>query len=216
MQALGFALCHDLWYSTRVVRSNMKSPRAVSLTLRGARTSVLGPVCRTSSTVAQLEARSLSILSSRPRRPLDLLHRRIPCQSVAPKYLVCQRRKSSDDTSSSDGGLGRTALYDLHIENGGKMVPFGGYEMPVQYSDLSVGESHKWTREKASLFDVGHMYLQPLSTTHEKNCTDYFAFLGYNIFSLVPQPHHSSNQSLPPPSPHSLLSTPLYPASYTL
>ncbi|KAK4981867.1 Aminomethyltransferase, mitochondrial [Elasticomyces elasticus] len=29
--------------------------------------------------------------------------------------------------------------------------------MPVQYSDLSVGESHRWTREKASLFDVGHM-----------------------------------------------------------
>lgn len=29
--------------------------------------------------------------------------------------------------------------------------------MPVQYSDLSVGESHKWTREKASLFDVSHM-----------------------------------------------------------
>lgn len=37
------------------------------------------------------------------------------------------------------------------------MVPFGGYSMPVQYSDLSVGESHAWTREKASLFDVGHM-----------------------------------------------------------
>jgi aminomethyltransferase len=37
------------------------------------------------------------------------------------------------------------------------MVPFGGYSMPVQYSDLSVGESHAWTREKASIFDVGHM-----------------------------------------------------------
>ncbi|KAF1826165.1 glycine cleavage system T protein [Dissoconium aciculare CBS 342.82] len=37
------------------------------------------------------------------------------------------------------------------------MVPFGGYLMPVQYSDLSVGESHAWTREKASIFDVGHM-----------------------------------------------------------
>ncbi|PSK45360.1 glycine cleavage system T protein [Elsinoe australis] len=37
------------------------------------------------------------------------------------------------------------------------MVPFGGYEMPVQYSDLGVGDSHKWTREKASLFDVSHM-----------------------------------------------------------
>ncbi|KAL8701193.1 MAG: hypothetical protein Q9201_005042 [Fulgogasparrea decipioides] len=35
--------------------------------------------------------------------------------------------------------------------------------MPVQYSDLSVGESHKWTREKASLFDVGHMVQHRLS-----------------------------------------------------
>lgn len=52
---------------------------------------------------------------------------------------------------------GRTALYDLHLSAGGKMVPFGGYSMPVQYSDLGVGESHLWTREKASLFDVGHM-----------------------------------------------------------
>jgi len=52
---------------------------------------------------------------------------------------------------------GKTALYDLHLKHGAKMVPFGGYSMPVQYSDLSVGESHHWTREKASLFDVGHM-----------------------------------------------------------
>lgn len=37
------------------------------------------------------------------------------------------------------------------------MVPFGGYSMPVQYSDLSIAESHNWTREKCSLFDVGHM-----------------------------------------------------------
>jgi aminomethyltransferase len=57
----------------------------------------------------------------------------------------------------TDENPGRTALYDLHLEHGGKMVPFGGYSMPVQYSDLSVGESHAWTREKASLFDVGHM-----------------------------------------------------------
>jgi len=38
------------------------------------------------------------------------------------------------------------------------MVPFAGYSMPVQYSDLSLSESHNWTREKCSLFDVGHMY----------------------------------------------------------
>jgi aminomethyltransferase len=38
-------------------------------------------------------------------------------------------------------------------------VPFGGYSMPVQYNDLSIVDSHHWTREKASLFDVGHMYV---------------------------------------------------------
>lgn len=37
------------------------------------------------------------------------------------------------------------------------MVPFGGYSMPVQYPDLSIAESHHWTREKCSIFDVGHM-----------------------------------------------------------
>lgn len=30
--------------------------------------------------------------------------------------------------------------------------------MPIQYADLTISESHQWTRNKASLFDVGHMY----------------------------------------------------------
>jgi len=38
------------------------------------------------------------------------------------------------------------------------MVPFAGYYMPVQYEDQSIAESHVWTRTKASLFDVSHMY----------------------------------------------------------
>ena len=53
--------------------------------------------------------------------------------------------------------LGKTGLYELHSKYGAKFVPFGGYLMPVQYSDLSIINSHHWTREKASLFDVGHM-----------------------------------------------------------
>ena len=61
-------------------------------------------------------------------------------------------------TSLDTAPLDRTGLYDIHLKHGAKMVPFAGYSMPVRYSDLSVGESHKWTREKASLFDVGHMY----------------------------------------------------------
>ncbi|TLD23166.1 hypothetical protein PspLS_07349 [Pyricularia sp. CBS 133598] len=65
-----------------------------------------------------------------------------------------QRRHAS---GSSGEALQKTALYDLHVANGGKMVPFAGYHMPVQYSSLSVSASHVFTREKASLFDVGHM-----------------------------------------------------------
>ncbi|MEO1553664.1 MAG: glycine cleavage system aminomethyltransferase GcvT [Pseudomonadota bacterium] len=51
--------------------------------------------------------------------------------------------------------LRRTPLYDLHVEQGGKMVPFAGYEMPVQFE--GVKSEHLWTREHAGLFDVSHM-----------------------------------------------------------
>ena len=40
---------------------------------------------------------------------------------------------------------------------GAKMVPFGGFHMPVQYDGLSVSQSHVFTREHSSLFDVSHM-----------------------------------------------------------
>ncbi|WPG98835.1 glycine cleavage system t protein [Acrodontium crateriforme] len=74
---------------------------------------------------------------------------------------VQRRMKSSNAEPAppffTEAEPGKTALYDLHLQHGGKMVPFGGFSMPVQYSDLSVGESHHWTREKASIFDVGHM-----------------------------------------------------------
>ena len=59
------------------------------------------------------------------------------------------------------------------------MVPFAGYTMPVQYSDLSVGESHKWTRENASLFDVGHMFVDIEVSFIRWDQTDRFT--GYNI-----------------------------------
>lgn len=37
------------------------------------------------------------------------------------------------------------------------MVPFAGWDMPVQYSNMGLVASHNWTREKASIFDVSHM-----------------------------------------------------------
>ena len=52
--------------------------------------------------------------------------------------------------------LKRTPLYDLHVSLGGKMVPFAGYDMPVQYP-AGVLKEHLHTRAKAGLFDVSHM-----------------------------------------------------------
>ena len=52
--------------------------------------------------------------------------------------------------------LRRTPLYDLHLALGAKMVPFAGYEMPVQYP-AGVMAEHLHTRAAAGLFDVSHM-----------------------------------------------------------
>ncbi|MBL8568636.1 MAG: glycine cleavage system aminomethyltransferase GcvT [Phreatobacter sp.] len=55
-----------------------------------------------------------------------------------------------------DGPLLKTPLHALHVELGAKMVPFAGYDMPVQYP-TGVLTEHNWTREHAGLFDVSHM-----------------------------------------------------------
>ena len=56
----------------------------------------------------------------------------------------------------SSDELKRTPLYQAHIDLGGKMVDFGGWNMPVQYP-AGVIEEHMRTRTKAGLFDVSHM-----------------------------------------------------------
>ena len=52
--------------------------------------------------------------------------------------------------------LRRTPLYDLHVAQGAKMVPYAGWEMPVQYP-MGVMAEHLHTRTHAGLFDVSHM-----------------------------------------------------------
>jgi glycine cleavage system T protein (aminomethyltransferase) len=51
--------------------------------------------------------------------------------------------------------LRRTPLYDVHRELGAKLIDFGGWEMPVQYSGIL--EEHRAVRERVGLFDVSHM-----------------------------------------------------------
>ena len=63
----------------------------------------------------------------------------------------------------------KTALYNKHVELGAKMVPFAGYQMPVQYS--GVNNEHINVRENVGIFDVSHM--------------GEFIVSGENAFSLI-------------------------------
>ena len=49
----------------------------------------------------------------------------------------------------------RTCLYEKHVALGAKMVPFGGFEMPLQYSDIT--DEHNAVRQACGVFDVSHM-----------------------------------------------------------
>ncbi len=69
---------------------------------------------------------------------------------------------ASTDLNASDPDtplatpLTKTALHALHLELGARMVPFAGYDMPVQYP-MGVLQEHQHTRTAAGLFDVSHM-----------------------------------------------------------
>ncbi len=61
----------------------------------------------------------------------------------------------TETTSNPQISTKRTPLFDLHVELGGRMVPFAGYEMPVQFDGIIAEHTH--TRSAAGLFDVSHM-----------------------------------------------------------
>ena len=58
-------------------------------------------------------------------------------------------------SASPSASLKRTPLWDRHRALGGKLVPFGGWDMPVEYSGLA--DEHRAVRTRAGLFDVSHM-----------------------------------------------------------
>ncbi|RUS74580.1 hypothetical protein EGW08_017661 [Elysia chlorotica] len=57
---------------------------------------------------------------------------------------------------AQDAELKRTALYDFHLAEGAKMVPFAGWEMPVKYKG-GITEEHLHVRQQVGIFDVSHM-----------------------------------------------------------
>jgi aminomethyltransferase len=83
--------------------------------------------------------------------------------------------------------LQRLALHGLHVALGGKMVPFAGYEMPVQYT-AGVMKEHLHTRAAAGLFDVSHMgqvILQPLGS-YEALALGLESLMPVDVLSVVP------------------------------
>ncbi|MFN2098871.1 glycine cleavage system aminomethyltransferase GcvT [Altererythrobacter sp. MF3-039] len=62
---------------------------------------------------------------------------------------------SDENTENAAEELGMLPLDAWHRAQGARMVPFAGYEMPIQYEGIKA--EHDWTRESAGLFDVSHM-----------------------------------------------------------
>src|ERR1700693_3737509 len=87
---------------------------------------------------------------------------------------------------ASDQPLRRTPLYAQHLALGAKIVPFAGYEMPVQYP-LGILKEHLHTRSSAGLFDVSHMGQAFLiGPTHAATAAALEALVPADILNLQP------------------------------
>lgn len=113
-----------------------------------------------SSQTTPVVANGSRLLSRQLRGPL---RSSAAVRPAAPRFETqtavnqCQVRCASSSVGTEPAK--KTQLYDLHVAHGARMVPYAGFSMPIQYADLSHVESHNWTRQKASLFDVSHMYV---------------------------------------------------------
>src|SRR6478609_3293332 len=84
--------------------------------------------------------------------------------------------------------LKQTPLHGLHVSLGGKMVPFAGYDMPVQYP-AGVLKEHLHTRSSAGLFDVSHMgqiALRPKSGKVEDAARELERLVPQDIVAIAP------------------------------
>lgn len=97
--------------------------------------------------------------------------------AIAKPYFIGHRAHQGGPTlpefswsEPEDAPLKRTSLYDTHVAAGARMVPFGGYEMPVWYS--SVSEEHQAVRQTAGLFDATHMGVFEVTGRHAEAFLD--------------------------------------------
>ncbi len=93
---------------------------------------------------------------------------------------------AAEADAASTEPLLKTPLHARHVALGARMVPFAGYDMPVQYPAGIMAE-HNWTRESAGLFDVSHMgqaFLVGLD--HETTARALEALVPADILNLSP------------------------------
>ena len=94
--------------------------------------------------------------------------------------------QEADGNSANAEPLLRTPLHARHVALGARMVPFAGYDMPVQYASGILTE-HVWTRENAGLFDVSHMGQAFLiGPDHETTARALEALVPADIVNLQP------------------------------
>lgn len=71
--------------------------------------------------------------------------------------IIPRHNQSRQASSTAKTDLKKTPLYDFQNANGANLVPFAGHYLPAGYAGQSHTQSHTFTREHASLFDVSHM-----------------------------------------------------------
>ncbi|WP_332697583.1 glycine cleavage system aminomethyltransferase GcvT [Bosea sp. (in: a-proteobacteria)] len=99
--------------------------------------------------------------------------------------MAAEAQELNGNAASAEALL-KTPLHARHVALGARMVPFAGYDMPVQYPSGILTE-HVWTRENAGLFDVSHMgqaFL--LGPDHETTARALEALVPADIVNLQP------------------------------
>ena len=145
------------------LRGALPRARAAALSTTSVRPASTLRLARATAAVSASSPRTQNSSSSRTSLPTPAT--RLGAAGL-PRPLLLSRSSAASNggarayattTKGEEAPLQKTALYDLHVAEGAKMVPFGGYHMPVQYASQGVAASHHFTRSHASLFDVGHM-----------------------------------------------------------
>src|SRR5436305_2798397 len=108
--------------------------------------------------------------------------------SLGFRGLIPEPRRVLGMLARDESSLHRTPLHALHVACGGKLVPFAGYEMPVQYA-TGVLREHQHTRSAAGLFDVSHMgqlALRPKSGNAEDAAIALERLVPQDIVAVAP------------------------------